>query len=358
MKKIAYITEATAIGGGETNLIRLAEQMQRFNVVEIFCPDGKLFTAASDVCKTNKIHFSPKKRWIKRWPIMLPLDGKKLNSLNDFDIIHAYSVNVLPLLKSIRSKKVWTNHGYWELSNGTRGPSIENMVDGIITVSKEVDAHCQIDNIPREMIYLGAVKETDIKASPIVTKLDNITLLCIGRFQRIKGQDLLVSAIEKLCKTIKSNIIVNFLGAPDPNKDNQNFYHEVQKEATRIESQNANVEFIFHGFKKDTLSYLRQATAVVIPSLYESFSMVTVEALAAARPVIAPNIGGPAEILNTSSLGVKFKPGDSSSLYNAILFALEHIHCFSADEMNARARAFTIEKQAALVNKFYNELFF
>lgn len=54
----------------------------------------------------------------------------------------------------------------------------------------------------------------------------------------------------------------------------------------------ANVQFVGAKNQSQLLDYYAAATAVVMPSDYESFGMVALEAMAAGTPVIASNVGG------------------------------------------------------------------
>ncbi|WP_250033502.1 glycosyltransferase family 4 protein [Paractinoplanes maris] len=56
----------------------------------------------------------------------------------------------------------------------------------------------------------------------------------------------------------------------------------------------------------------------VVPSIYEPFGMVALEAAAAGTPVAVADTGGLAEIVEDGVTGVKFPPGDPSALAEAV----------------------------------------
>jgi glycogen(starch) synthase len=76
----------------------------------------------------------------------------------------------------------------------------------------------------------------------------------------------------------------------------------------------------FPGFvpDEDLRSMLHRAACVVIPSLYEPFGIVALEALAAGAPLIAARSGGLAEVLDGSGAAVLFPPGDAGALAGAL----------------------------------------
>jgi glycosyltransferase involved in cell wall biosynthesis len=57
---------------------------------------------------------------------------------------------------------------------------------------------------------------------------------------------------------------------------------------------------------------------VVIPSLYEPFGIVALEALAAGAPLIVARTGGLAELLVDTDAGVTFEPGNPEDLARCI----------------------------------------
>ena len=59
---------------------------------------------------------------------------------------------------------------------------------------------------------------------------------------------------------------------------------------------------------------------VVVPSWDEGFSLVTIEALAARRAVLASNVGGIAGIIQDGVTGLLFPPRDVQAITDKLLF--------------------------------------
>jgi glycogen(starch) synthase len=59
---------------------------------------------------------------------------------------------------------------------------------------------------------------------------------------------------------------------------------------------------------------VHRAGCVVIPSLYEPFGIVALEALAAGAPLIVARTGGLAELVNGTGAGLLFEPGNADEL--------------------------------------------
>lgn len=79
---------------------------------------------------------------------------------------------------------------------------------------------------------------------------------------------------------------------------------------------------------------LHQAGVVVIPSLYEPFGLVTLEALAAGAPLVVANTGGLAELVAGTGAALLFEPGNAEELADCIERVLTDQRL--ADEMSQR----------------------
>lgn len=72
-----------------------------------------------------------------------------------------------------------------------------------------------------------------------------------------------------------------------------------------------------------TVAYLHHAWLVVAPSLQESFGLVSLEGMAARRPVIATRTGGVPDVIEDGCNGLLVPPGDSSALATSIQALLD-----------------------------------
>jgi glycogen(starch) synthase len=76
----------------------------------------------------------------------------------------------------------------------------------------------------------------------------------------------------------------------------------------------------FAGFVPDAelAALVAAADCAVVPSRYEPFGMVALEAGAAGTPVVAADVGGLAEVVADGRLGVRFPAGDAAALAGAV----------------------------------------
>ena len=62
---------------------------------------------------------------------------------------------------------------------------------------------------------------------------------------------------------------------------------------------------------------VHRAGCVVIPSLYEPFGIVALEALAGGAPLVVARTGGLAELIDGTGAGLLFEPGNAAELARA-----------------------------------------
>ncbi|MGB1204502.1 MAG: glycosyltransferase [Chitinophagales bacterium] len=92
-----------------------------------------------------------------------------------------------------------------------------------------------------------------------------------------------------------------------------------------------NKSIFFHGRKTNdfVLAFLPTINFLIVNSNYETFSVVTAEALACGKPVIATRCGGP-EIFITKENGLLISPKKPQELEDAICYMIENYKKYDA----------------------------
>jgi D-inositol-3-phosphate glycosyltransferase len=147
-------------------------------------------------------------------------------------------------------------------------------------------------------------------------------ILFVGRIEPLKGIDTLLRAMALLAQRHSewlADLCVAIIGG-DPSQGRQ----AENDEMTRLHALRAELGIrdlvTFLGAKdQDTLHYYYSAAeVVVVPSHYESFGMVALEAMACGTPVIASEVGGLAFVVRDGATGFHVPQRDPEALATKI----------------------------------------
>lgn len=154
---------------------------------------------------------------------------------------------------------------------------------------------------------------------------DSIVAISGGRFSEEKGQIDFVKAAEIAMRKNKYFRFVLFGDGPD-----------VEKIKKYIHEKNLGRYIICPGFEKNILSYLKDADMLVNPSLSEGLPNIVLEAMASQIPVIATNVGGLPEIINSDYNGILVPSQNSLALADALLVLASDVQVRDTYKKNAR----------------------
>lgn len=157
---------------------------------------------------------------------------------------------------------------------------------------------------------------------------DHRVILFVGRIQPLKGIDCLIRAmalVQKRYPEFKNNVCISIIGG-DPHTTSGDEQHEMQRLHALKESLGVGDLVTFLGAKdQNTLvNYYSAAQMVVMPSFYESFGMVAVEAMACGTPVIASDVGGLAYTVEDGFNGYLVPQKDYRALAEKIILLLKY----------------------------------
>jgi len=143
-------------------------------------------------------------------------------------------------------------------------------------------------------------------------------LLFVGRIEPLKGIDLIFEALAHIRQhqpALLQNLCLNIVGGDPASQDEEMRRLLVLREMLEL---GQHIDFI--GARgQDTLpDYYRAAEALVMPSDYESFGMVALEAMACGTPVIASEVGGLAFLIEDGKTGFHIPTREPAALAERI----------------------------------------
>ena len=93
------------------------------------------------------------------------------------------------------------------------------------------------------------------------------------------------------------------------------------KQVNKLQLQN-NVTFL--GFKDHPYAFISQSDIIILPSLFEPFGLVYIEAFALKTPVIAFNTPAGNEIMENNETALLVDKADTASLAEKIIYLLKN----------------------------------
>ena len=150
------------------------------------------------------------------------------------------------------------------------------------------------------------------------SNLKSNSLLYVGRFSKEKGVFQLINAFEIFIKKNKK-FSLNLIGSGSQKKNLINY----------IKYNNLKKNIFIHNWSNDLSKYYLNSKVLVLPSYFEGFGNVLIEALSYSLPCISVRNDGPKEILKNGKYGLLIKDNSPQSIVNGLNKLLKSYKIFS-----------------------------
>ncbi len=153
----------------------------------------------------------------------------------------------------------------------------------------------------------------------------------IGRLDRQKGMDVLLSAFQEVLEKVPDARLVVAGGGPD---------RKALELAAARAGISARVRFL--GFRAGAAKLAACFDVFVLASRWEGLPNVLLEAMAAGCPAVATAVGGVPELIKNGRTGILVPPDDAAALAKAVTGLLQDEE--SAAQMGQEARRWVVER--------------
>ncbi len=189
---------------------------------------------------------------------------------------------------------------------------------------------------------------------------DAVAIVVVGYLAPLKGQDDAIRVLSEL-KPRHPSLRLLILGSvkyasPGARFDSIGYGERLERMAREMGLEQ---EVLFLGEREDVPEILRAADLALVPSWYEGFGRTVLEAMAMRLPVIATDVGGPAEIISDGCDGILLPPREPARWARAVGELLGQPKLRAAMGQRARERAsrdFTLDRHVERVTALYDEV--
>lgn len=207
-------------------------------------------------------------------------------------------------------------------------------------VKRNIDSHLSIKN--GHVLY-NAVKDNYKLALNKQSSLnsEDFNIVIPGRLTPVKGH---IPALQVCAKFISEypKVKVWIIGEGSERDEIKKF----------IKTNNLETNIFLMGNIENVnlLRYLYDSNVVLIPSLSEGLGNVAIEALMMGATVVASDVGGLKEVINSKDIGILYQKNNPDDLFNILEKIYSQKIIFSKEDIrNSYLHRFTIERH---INKF------
>ncbi len=176
-------------------------------------------------------------------------------------------------------------------------------------------------------------------------KSDPFVFIWAGRLEHVKGVDVLLEAVKLLSGATDRRFLVRLAGKGSLRRE-----LEEQAGALGISDK---VSFLGRLSREEMLKEYQGANCFVLPTRFEAFGVVLIEAMAAGLPVIATRSGGPDTIVNQVN-GLLIEKDNAAELLGAMQEMMLNMEEYPAEVIRSQ----TLHQYGdASVMAQYNQLF-
>jgi glycosyltransferase involved in cell wall biosynthesis len=284
-------------------------------------------------------------------------DGRQIREHGPFDIQHSMDFTSSPY-EAMMSRRhartfVFSQRNMNRHGSGALLKVKASLGQRILCVSNAVLEFMRDFGDPRKLVRIYPGIDVDLMPwqPPCARQNGSFRILMVGHITRLKRFEDGIRAVARLAP-----------GAPGVRLDIAGRavdagYLEELKQTTGACGIHERVRFL--GGRKDILDVMRQSHALLHTAETEAFGMAILEAMAVGLPVIAPDIEGPKELVESRQSGLLAPPGDVAAYAEAVATLLREAETGARLSVGARQRVerhFSARRMAEETAQVYSSL--
>jgi glycogen synthase len=192
----------------------------------------------------------------------------------------------------------------------------EHVLASSPAIVEEIEARYGV-HLPREGLHVVPHGLPEVADPAVPHRVHGaVNLLFVGRLERRKGIDTLLDALVTVLPEVP-DLVATIVG-DDAIPGDGGITYRARFEAGPGRDLGDRVRFTGRLADGELAAHYAGCDLLVVPSRYESFGLVLLEAMMLGKPVIAGDAGGMRHIVEEGANGFRFEPGDPAALATAI----------------------------------------
>ncbi len=270
------------------------------------------------------------------YPNITLLECEELNYINEFDYIivnTAQMANCAYHISKIKNTLWWIHEGeriliekgYRQVDWRIRKKHLDAKVVAVSNIAKK-EFNKVYRNVDVSILPIGVPDQFDKQEK--IKNTDKLVFAVIGSIIKLKAQDDFLKAAQQIGS--RNNNIEFWLIGKRFNDDNYNEIIDV------LQNDIQGVKYLGELSRDEMKSVYQKIDVLVCPSLIESMSLTTIEAMINNKAVIVSDKTGISKYITIGKDGFVFKAGDIKDLEEKMQWMIDHAE--KRRQMGARAR--------------------
>jgi glycosyltransferase involved in cell wall biosynthesis len=358
--RILHVAESVKGGCGTylNQLVRAQMSDPGIEDVHVVLPDAHL-VQVPDIPERNRTAFASRGRSLRSLYSLWQATARELAHFRP-DCVHLHSTfaggvgRIGMALRRQRPAIVYCAHGWAfdmagsPLKQGAMAlaeRALSHGCEGVIAISEYERARGIAVGIapPRIVTVLNGITDapwSPSRPAPVPEQGSRRRILFIGRLDRQKGIDVLLEAVAGL----EEELAVRVIGSA------------VVGDQAALRRDTRGVTMLGWCDDGQIREQLAWSDCVVIPSRWEGFGLVALEAMRAGKAVVASDVGGLPEVIESGVTGWLVPPNDAAALRTAMLEPSDAQLAAAGSAGRQRfVQRFTIERTATALHAVYRQ---
>lgn len=374
--KILHLIYTTGIAGAEKYLVNLLPGLKQYNIeCDLICVCPKLSVPIlTPYCNTMNSNGVKTTLITGRKYFFLSI-AKTINKYlrkEGITVLHSHLLNadlIASLIKTIYNKNIFiisSKHGYDERYlikyEAEADPHKINRnlyyyltkfllkkIDANLAISKAIsDLYFNIKLTSKHYHYIHhSIPKLSSIENPVAKKSKQ--LIITGRLEKMKGHKFLLNALPKVIQSFP-DVKLLILGEGSEKKT-------LQAQAKQL-GITKYVDFM--GFRSNPYPFIQESEIIILPSLFEPFGLVFIEAFALKVPIIAFDVPAANELITDNETGILVPKLNSEMLAQKIIFHLQNPEkrkYVSEKAYQKFLNHYTLDRMIAETASWYKSLF-